>query len=251
MKQIKESINILKNRWPEITLILGLSILALIMINRIVGEDPEKIKPVSMLSALMAMVFMIISTLLRLGFLRSICIEESSPKTPVILLKIGSRFFWRIVLLSILYLACILAAVSIASILPLGQDAAWKQQGFIMGLNLGLIKYMLFLPALIVALDCKVSESFTAIKTIRLTDAKELIIIFCIAMAIGLMLSLLPDAEDKRSVSYYIINIVSSAVSQVLAFLMAVMAVKVVNNMKLGYHQPKENLQDSGDSLND
>ena len=102
MEETKKSIAILKARYPELSLIVGLNVLTVVSMNMLRGKnDPEDIAGSLPLMFFLSAVA-IFSTILNLGFQRSIYLHGPQHQSPMTLLKTGKDFFWRMLTVGIL-----------------------------------------------------------------------------------------------------------------------------------------------------
>ncbi len=190
MTEIKETLGILKARWPEVTLIVGLYALAVLSNNLFRAARPDLTKTLLLLRIpflLFSLTLMVVSTILNYGFLRTVYLEGQKGQTPMALLKKGRYFFWRMVGFGLIYVVpCVILAWLIFLIIKQFTfiDASFFQAAkvvpFIYQLcfiapMLILIKVALFIPALILVLDCGVFESFKFLRKCKLLDSRELV----------------------------------------------------------------------------
>ncbi|MHC4719515.1 MAG: hypothetical protein ACYSYT_03465, partial [Planctomycetota bacterium] len=108
MTEIKNTLAILKARWPEVTLIIGLYVLSL-SVNKLHLLIP--ITKESLLRALSSFVFFIlliiiivITILLQTGFQRTFYLEGQKRQSLMTLLRVGKHFFWRMVKFGLIYI---------------------------------------------------------------------------------------------------------------------------------------------------
>jgi len=102
-----------------------------------------------------------------------------------------------------------------------------------------LIKVVLFIPALIIVLDCGVFESFKFLRKCKLLDSRELVALFCLGMVLPFLWFFLRITYNPETTSQYILRSATAAISYVLWLIIAVMAIRFVASLNLVYdNQP-------------
>ncbi len=240
MKEIKETISILKARWSEAIVIVSLYVLidAARHLFRSARPVPNKV----MILSCMALVLVIVTTILKYGFLRTVLLGNRQRQTFANLLEVGKRFFWRAVGYGLIYLICFailiwltfLVIKNLASV-EMGFWETMKSAPLLFLLystipGLILVKVQLLVPAIILVLDCGVFEGFKSLRKWRLLDSKELVALFCLNMALALFWGFVRVSFDTKGVLFYILAIVSSIVSRALWIIIAVTAVRFVGS---------------------
>ena len=250
MTEIKKTLGILKARWPEVTLIIGLYALAVLSNNLFRAARPDLTKTLILLRipfSLFSLTLMVVSTILNFGFLRTVYLEGKKRQTPMALLKKGRYFFWRMVGFGLIYVVpCVILAWLIFLIIKQFTfiDASFFQAAkvvpFIYQLcfiapMLILIKVVLFIPALILVLDCGVFESFKFLRKCKLLDSRELVALFCLRMVLPFLWVFLRILYNPETTSQYILRIVPAVIGYVLGLIIAVTAVRFVASLNLVY----------------
>ena len=256
MTEIKKTLTILKARWPEATLIVGLYALAVISNNLFRAARPDLTKTLFLLCLfLLCMAFslalMVATMVLNYGFLRTVHLEGQKVQTPMALLKKGRYFFWRMLGFGLIYVVpCFVLAWFIFLIikyftsidtgfLETVKVAPWLYQLCFIAPMLILIKVVLFIPALIIVLDCGVFESFKFLRKCKLLDSRELVALFCLGMVLPFLWFFLRITYNPEITSQYILRSATAAISYVLWLIIAVMAVRFVASLHLVYdNQP-------------
>jgi len=250
VKYIKESISILKTRWPEAAMLIGIA-LALGFLNMnffTIEKDNASPQPANVFLFLVIMVFFL---LFKLGFLSTAHQSKDQHQLPLTLLKEGKRFFWRFVLLGMLY-ATVYFAVTLA-ILPFfaPQDIinsnpeklvpVFEKVSLIdyIIITLVFMKFILFLPALVIVTDVTVPLSFSLLKYCKLKDAKGLVVFFLIQMAINVIWMLLPDFGIELKYRK-ILSILPAVVNQCFTLILTVAAIRFVASLDLLYDNENE-----------
>ena len=247
MSEIKKTLSILKTRWPEVTLIVGLYALAVLSNNLFRAARPDLTKALSLLCLLFSLILIVGSAILHWGFLRTVYLEGKKRQTPMALLKKGRYFFWRMVGFGLIYVVpCVILAWLIFLIIKQFTfiDASFFQAAkvvpFIYQLcfiapMLILIKVVLFIPALILVLDCGVFESFKFLRKCKLLDSRELVALFCLRMVLPFLWVFLRILYNPETTSQYILRIVPTVIGYVLGLIIAVTAVRFVASLDLVY----------------
>ena len=254
MAEIKKTLTILKARWPEVTLIIGLYALAVLSNNLSRATRPDLTKTLFLLRipfSLFSLTLMVVSMMLNYGFLRTVHLEGQKVQTPMALLKTGRHFFWRMVGFGLIYIVpyFILAWLIFLIIkyftfidtgfLETAKVTPWLYQLCFIAPTLILIKLVLFIPALIIVLDCGVFESFKFLKRCKLLDARELVALFCLRMVLPFLWIFLQIPYNPATSSQYILRIVSSIIGQFIGLIISVMVVRFVASLHLVYdNQP-------------
>ena len=254
MKYIREAFLILKTRWPEAAMLIVLAIaLGILNMNFFTTEESNASpEPVYALLSLLIMVFFL---LFKLGFLSTANKSKDQHQQPLTLLKEGRRFFWRFALLGILYVTTYL--VITFAIMPFfaPQDIANSNPEKLMPVfekvmlldyiivTLVFMKFIIFLPALVIANDVTVPLSFSLLKHCKLKEAKGLVILFLIPMAINVIWMLLPDFEIELKYQK-IISILPALVNHCLNLIIAVAAIRFVASLDLLYDNENKSESD-------
>lgn len=254
MAEIKKTLTILKARWPEVTLIIGLYVLAVLSNNLSRAARPDLTRTLFLLRipfSLFSLTLMVVSMILNYGFLRTVHLEGQKVQTPMALLKTGRHFFWRMVGFGLIYIVpyFILAWLIFLIIkyftfidtgfLETAKVTPWLYQLCSIAPMLILIKVVLFIPALILVLDCGVFKSFKFLRKCKLLDSRELVALFCLQMVLPFLWIFLQIPYNPATSSQYILRIVSSIIGQFIGLIISVMAVRFVASLHLVYdNQP-------------
>lgn len=260
MAEIKQTLKILKSRYAEVSLIIGLYMLvlvsmALVMADLLAQDKPLAAPPQNALLLFFSIAVALVSMILKYGFTRTVYLHSSSQQQPLVLLKTGMHFFWRIVQLGILYLLALLALGipliiikhqlthpdTLAASLSL---VAAVDRLYSVAMMLILIKPVLLMPALLIVLDCRILETWKMLKHLRLLDAKGLVFLFCLQIAIGLLWPFSRLADAHVTTSDYALTIAAAVAVYFVGFVAAVAAVRFVASRNLvydsQYHSPVE-----------
>ncbi len=105
-----------------------------------------------------------------------------------------------------------------------------------------LIKPISLMPALIIVLDCRLLDSWHSLKYCRLTDAKELILLFCFSVSLSFIWILLKIPTQPETTAQYILNIIPPVLTQLVSLTVAVLAIRFVASRNLVYHKNNDSL---------
>lgn len=245
MTEIKKTLAILKARWPEVTLIVGLYALAVLSNNLFRAARADLTKTLVLLYFSLSLI--VVSIILNYGFLRTVYLEGQKRQTPMALLKKGRYFFWRMVGVGLIYVIpyfilawLIFLIIKYFTSIDTGffetaKVTPWLFQLCSTAALLILIKVVLFIPALILVLDCGVFESFKFLRKCKLLDSRELVALFCLGIALPFLWVFLRISYNPETTSQYILRSVPTVIGYVLWLTIAVTAVRFVASLDLVY----------------
>jgi hypothetical protein len=254
MTETKKSLAILRARWPEVTLIIGLYTLVELSHSLFGFTEPDVTKPFLLPSIFFILSLTVVVMILSYGFLRTVYLEGPKEQTPLDLLKTGKHFFWRMVgfgfIFAGLYFILTMLIFSItkyftsieAGFIESATSAPWLYQLCSTATMLIMMKVSLFIPALILVLDCRVVNSFKLLSRFKLFKSKELVALFCLSTVIHLLWLLLKIPENPETISQYIIKIGTIVTGQVLGLIVTVTAVRFVGSLNLVYDSGMKDL---------
>jgi hypothetical protein len=245
MTEIKKTLTIFKARWPETILIIGLTILLPFLRKLPTKLNYRSALDLMVLPTFVLVALIVITIVLRLGFVRTVYLEGQKRQPIPVLLWTGLHFLWRMIVLGSLY-GIPLVILMLLSIRLLGKGVERGETDI--GHNIFLIrrllvlvayiilmKFILLIPALILVLDCRAFESFKFLKKCRLRDAKELVALFCFQIALGLFWTFLRTLYGTATIPHLAFRIVSSITTCFIGLITAVMAVRFVASLDLVY----------------
>jgi hypothetical protein len=256
MTEIKKTLAILKSRQFEVALIIGTHFLAILPRKLFSGVGAKSILTIYSVTLFVPLLFSLISTLLCIGFLRTVYLEDTKRQSPFILLRIGIHFLWRMFVLGMIYsLPFILQTIIYSqfiykyisySTLTSSHIFLWFNTLCPISLRLVLIKLIVLTPALIIVLDCRVFDSLKFLKQYKLSNAKELVFLYCGNIALGLFKSILlryclgtgcSDAAycDPIIILRYFLATVFSIAGYFIGFMISIMAVRFVASPDSAY----------------
>jgi len=247
MTEIKKTLSILRARWPEVVLIIGLGILSL-FVNKLILIVQPKVTSMQVLIDLgyLLLVWLIL-IMLTVGFQRTVYLEGEQRQSPTILLRTGWYFFGRMFKLFVIWLPvyCVLIWLTFlvtkrfipvdTGFFKTAQSSPLLYQFCFMVPSLILIKPLLLMPALVIVLDCQVLECFKYLKKCRLFDAEELLILFLTLTIFTFSWSILPKLNEIVTISQYVLTISFSIAGQFISLMVAVTAIRFVGGLNLVY----------------
>ena len=237
-------LEILKRRWPEVTLVIvfqaGITILFLAVMPQ-EGVDHAKLGslPAGMdfVLGFGTVMFAILWQMIYLGFLRTACTHGCTPHEPMELVKIGRPYFWRMVrfqfalgFLYFLALAMILTFLSL--IMPLDKDLAnfpeWLASSSSFAAIAILAKPLLLMPAIMIGYNCMVRQSLVLLKKFRLLDAGNLLKIFFVCFGSISVLSYIQSTAPGDSIFYYTVSGTYAVCSSILLLILSLSALRFI-----------------------
>jgi len=250
MTEIKKTLSILKARWPEVTLIIGLGFLASLF-----GGISRVHRGYCSWVVFTCIGLLLIEVLLYLGFLRTVYLESDKRQSPLSLLQKGKHFFWRLCGLGLLYMIVLGLLIQVIFwimkiVTPI--DGSLKEVAPMVGrlclsiAMLILIKLYLLIPALIIVLDCRAFESFRFLRRCKLLDVKGLLAVYCIQMATPFLWCFLPASKEVATVAQSILGLSYYVIWNLLTLMILVMAVRFVASLGLLYDRPQNALNSEG-----
>jgi hypothetical protein len=250
MNEIKETIAILKARWPEVTFIIGLSVLSLFVnkLHLMAGTGSTMSESLlGLVYLLLLSIIILMHLLLIIGFQKTIHLSGKQRQSPMLLLRTGWHFLGRMVKVGLILLPLYFLLIWLTFLIvkkatfidtnffktaqssPFLYQLCFAVPGFI------LIKPMLLMPTLIIVLDCQVFQSFKFMKKFRLFDAKELLALFLITTISTFYSAVLPKLNEPISTWQFALIIFFSALTRFLSLMVAVTAIRFVSSLNLVY----------------
>jgi hypothetical protein len=256
MTETKETLEILKARWPEVLFIIALDVFSLsINMTHIIFHPIGQM--LSLLITLVFISFAIIIFILIVGFQRTVYTEDRKRQPLFVLLREGKHFVLRLVGLALIYflaLAClqILFLWAIEHAAPDFMGTRWgaslAYQLPSTSVSLILMKPILLIFPLIIVLDCDILTNFKMLGRCRLRDARELVILFLISLGLPFLWALLPS-QHGMTISHYFLTILHSITGQFIYLMVVVMTIRFVASQNLIYDNGSKPLDSQG-SLN-
>jgi hypothetical protein len=230
---IQKVIDILKVRWPEVTLVVVLHVAMVLLVEDVVmaseNMDARGAMPSFGASFLLGMGMVLCGIawqMIYLGFLKTAAVSEGEPQQPIQLLRSGRPYFWRIVFFQIMlgFVVMLLNSVFLkvlGGLIWQGRSIedlpVWFAQLCALAGTLIVLKPMLLVPARIIVYDVTAIEAFFQIRFYRLGQIEGLykvIVIGAGVIALSVLPSVLMGAEGPRR--YILSGLYSAASSLVL-----------------------------------
>jgi len=246
MNEIKETIAILKARWPEVTFIIGFGFLVSLF-----GGILESYQAYRSWKGVTCIGLLLIEIVIYLGFLRSVSLESNKRQSLLSLLHKGKNFFWRFCGLALLYfVVLVLLTQAIFFIIKIATPivGSLKEAAPVIRLlclsvtKLILIKLYLFIPALIIVLDCGAFESFKFLRQCKLLEAKELLAVYCAKIAISFVWLFLPTSGELPLAPHIILILSYYLTWNILTLMIFLMAIRFVSSLNLVYDSTLKDL---------
>jgi len=254
VKYIKEAISIFKNRWPEAAMLIGLALaLGFLNMNFFVIEKGDASPQAA--NVFLFLAIMVFFLLFKLGFLSTAHKSKDQHQQPLTLLKEGRKFFWRFVLLGMIYATAYFAVtLAILPFFDVGDIANSNPEKLMpilekvslidyLIITVVFMKFIIFLPALVIVNDVTVPLSFSLLKSCKLKDAKGLVVLFLIQVAINLIWMAMPDFGIELKYQK-IMAILPAITNQCFTLLITVAAIRFVADLDLLYDNENESESD-------
>jgi hypothetical protein len=196
-------------RWQEMLLIIGFLAIGMFLFELLNAEATAMqqaavngpiangaagmSQTTTLLYSLAMMAFMVLWLILFLGFLGTLSINYATPLDPMVLVRIGKRFFWRFVrfqfLFALYYLAAsilIFSAVKFLLFPSIEPEnvSPWVSYAcgvIVMGV---LAKPILLIPPIMICRNCMVFQAVRTMSRCRISDMKILPIVFVTGLII-------------------------------------------------------------------
>ena len=239
MNEIKETIAILKARWPEVTFIIGFGFLVSFF-----GGILESYQAYRSWKGVTFIALLLIEIMIYLGFLRAVSLASNKRQSLRNLLYKGKHFFWRFCGLGLVYfIVLVLITQAIFFIIKIAPpiNGSLKEAAPVVRLlclsltKLILIKLYLFIPALIIVLDCEANESFKFFRQCKLSEAKELLAVYCAKIAISFVWLFLPTSGELPIAPHIILSLSYYFTWNLLTLIIFLMAIRFVSSLNIVY----------------
>jgi hypothetical protein len=237
LDEIRKTLSILKSRWLEAVLIIGLLALSeqlIYLLPRIF--HPRNIRFINMSIYLVNICVLLFVLLITGGFLRTVYLEQKKRQSLLNLIRIGNHFFSRLFRFRILYAAVFMfwfgGLYWISQITVLSMDSnifrLVNQAGSTI-IKFILAKPILLVPALIIVGDCDLFKSFGFMRQIRLLKAKPLLAVFLVQIVLSLFFQYFHNVSAQVS-WHFLFYILRSVILQFLSLSIQIMAVNFVGS---------------------
>lgn len=197
MSEIKEALSILKARWVETALMIGLVAVPMPLMRLLFEVYPIEANRMILANNGILLLQIGISLFVLLiggGFLRTVYLEGQKRQSISSLMKTGRHFFSRIFGFSILYAGAMMLPIMVLYLIIQARESGENLASTLTFairivqpmIKLILVKPILLVPAVIIVTDCELSESFGFIRRMRLLDAKGMLTVFVIQIFLPL-----------------------------------------------------------------
>jgi hypothetical protein len=183
-------------------------------------------------------IIMILYAIFSLGFLRSIYLYDIREQPFRSLFGLGKQFFWREFGAGLLLLLCwgviLLPGVIAFELLDIEDYGIWPRPTIFLGRVL-LIKLFLFVPMLIIVLDCSIRKAFGSLKHISIRNAIHLAVLSLGISLLGDLNGYLsPKPEHYRLIDYARTLIISIAATIMYLIIQIETIQVIVGTSKVG-----------------
>lgn len=185
-----------------------------------------------------AAIFSIISQMLFWGFLRSAAIEGIQPAEPMVLLRIGRKYFWKLLLFQLLLLPVVLLIVLViqagVQILLYGKaelqtpPPLWLEIVGATVTGLILMKPVYLIPALILWRNCGIWDALRNLRQIRMLEMRQFMTVVVSVLVVAGGVEYISRLVGRQDILYYpalALCALVSAAGMLVVFLMAVIGV--------------------------
>jgi len=194
MIALKKAMIIFKYRWPEVVMLVGLQVILSIAMQLTSQLDHQSSPALAFFFSLVVLASAVVFLMLQLGFFRTAHTSSRQARSPTELLKTGKPFFWRMFAFGFLLALGYVALTRFFYEMLLwstGTEEAWFD-AFALGLTtLLLMKFLLFIPAIIVVRNCRLFDALRKLRTYSVTQIKPIVGLYMLNLALGLINSLL------------------------------------------------------------
>ncbi len=197
-----DAYEIIKKRWPEVVLIVFLQAGVMMLMEQVSATVEQEaagsragqpLQAIDFFLGFGTIAITIIEQMLYLGFLKTACTEGTAPREPGVILRIGRRYFWRILrfqlLIAVVYIG--LVGLILSLLAPFVPDAA-KPEDFpewLLGVSfllalIVLIKPLTLSPALMVGCDMMAVKSIVSIRRHRIFGERKVLALYVLGLII-------------------------------------------------------------------
>ncbi|MHC4425740.1 MAG: hypothetical protein ACYSYV_06565 [Planctomycetota bacterium] len=259
MTEINKTLTILQSRWPEVTFIIGLHLSTLLMSRLLFSLVTKQVLGLDnffLLQSAIGLLLWAFLILVHCGFLRTAYLEGDNRQSVPVLIRAGKHFFRRIFLWNLMYAIPFLVLMLLHNNLIIRyirpdelivtNAVFWIKPLCSAAIELALIKLSLLIPALIIVLDCEVIASFKLLRWCKLSNARELIVLFLVQIALGLLWTFASQFSIAATTLHYVTIGIYYIMSDFISLMIGVTAVSFVASLdvvcgeKAGLSSPVE-----------
>lgn len=239
---IQKAIDILKQRWPEVMLVVVLQAALMIFSDELMRMS-ETMTPsqseqfpfwAGFLMGAGSILFVTVWMMLYLGFLKTSAVAGTEAQQPIDLVRRGRPYFWKIFFFQILigFVMMFFSGV-VMSLLgwfiwrteDLTKIPEWFSNACVMVAIMIMMKPILFIPARIIVYDNTVLQSILAVRQYRLNDIDHLFRLMIGGVGVILVFMFLSDLADERTPIYYVLSGVHHILFSLVFLLLTLTAV--------------------------
>jgi hypothetical protein len=232
-------VDILKARWHEAVMVAGLQACCVALLKDLQSMPrPQTDFARLFFLGVGAAIFSIIAQMLFWGFLRSAAIEGIQPAEPMALLRIGRKYFWKLLLFQLLLLPVVLLIVLViqagAQMLLYGKaelqtpPPLWLEIVGATVTGLILMKPVYLIPALILWRNCGIWDALRNLRQIRMLQMQHFMTIVVSVLVVAGGVEYISRLVGRRDILYYpalALCALVSAAGMLVVFLMAMIGV--------------------------
>jgi len=231
------ALEIMTKRWPETIVVISLHVGAMLILG-LFGGKTNLSEQVIFLMGFAGALFAVLGQVAGVGFLRSAYLEPEVQKQPLELIAAGWGFFWRILLIGLLFGISLMVftyvVYSLASFTGLVNSSPenipqWVMQLFFLISTVILVKPILLLPAIIIVFDVSIKDSFRSLANYKIAEAKTLLLVFLLAVLFNFAQSFIPVPNLNSAPVDYVLYSSTAGVSVWLAIFVSLGAVLFVS----------------------
>lgn len=227
-------IQVIRARWPEVLMIVVLQTGLYVLVQRIGPRLGATVTPGREMVLFIATVAMlVIVQMVSVGFMATAPRYSQTRCEPVLLLRIGRYFFWRLIRFELLMLIFLLAVLSLMLHLfgaLLGVSDPNKFPIWAVSLSnvlalTALSKPLVLIPAVMIVCDRMVLEALSYLRRYPIGRLKPVLLLFVGLLLLLFGLTLLVDRAPSEGLVYQATLLAYAAVASVGAFLVGLRAV--------------------------
>ena len=251
-------LEILRRRWPEAVLVVGFHACVTFLMEQVLEQAELSSEEVVVsegklfVMAVCTTAFGVIWLMLYMGFLATSYREGHKPQEPVVLLRIGRHFFWRMVRFQILFAFVYIflsylifgfwGLTGLVSV-EITDVPRWFERLCSLIALFILAKPTLLMPASMIVADCRVREAFFFMRRYRLVNGgRKVVLAFFGCLSMIFLLSFLTDKVGDRGLYHDAAIGVYAVISSTLLLTIGLFALCFVAE------QAEENNKLSGES---
>jgi len=244
MSEIRNTLSVFKARCPEVILLIGLRILALLSSVQVQVPETARESKEGLPFVIFSVSVTVIATILMFGFLRTVYLEGKRQCEPIVLLITGRRFFLRLLVFSLL-LAVVFIPLFVVTFLSLEMfvfanpdfvnRSIWIHELSMVLPMIVLLKPVLLIPALIIVLDCGLIQSLNLLKICVISRENELLGLYILQILLPLIWLFFNVPFEPKTIPEYVLLIASSGFGYLVSLMIAVIAVRYVATVDLVY----------------